>query len=183
MNGLDQAISAFSRTNDLLLAVCKYLVIAIMAIIAVVLSCAVFWRYALNDAISWSEEASKYLMVWLTFLGAPIALRHGGHINIDILIKAMPQRAAQFLWLLVHLIIIATMGVMVWKGYGLAEMGARQVASSFTLSMVWMQSAIPVGSALILLVAIEHSLKALRGMANPARGLDMEEHWSEEIRE
>ncbi|MEO1019753.1 MAG: TRAP transporter small permease, partial [Pseudomonadota bacterium] len=152
-------------------------------LIAVILFCAVFWRYVLNDAISWSEEATKYLMVWLTFLGAPIALRHGGHINIDILLKAVPPRATQFLLCVINLLIVATMSIMVWKGYGLAEMGARQVASSFSVSMVWMQSAIPVGSALILMVALEHMLKALYGIAHPEEGLNLEAAWADEIRE
>ncbi len=172
-----------AEVNSSLLVLCKYLVIVLMALITVIMSCSVFWRYVLNDAISWSEEATKYLMVWLTFLGAPIALRHGGHINIDILLEAVPPRFKQFLLLVINLIIVATMTIMVWKGYGLAEMGARQVASSFSISMVWMQSAIPVGSALILLVALEHALRALHGIANPDEGLNLEAVWADEIRE
>jgi TRAP-type mannitol/chloroaromatic compound transport system permease small subunit len=63
------------RVNDGLLALCRYLIIAIVAGLAAILISAVFYRYALNNAIAWWEEGSKYLMVWLTFIGAPIALR------------------------------------------------------------------------------------------------------------
>jgi TRAP-type C4-dicarboxylate transport system permease small subunit len=61
---------------------------------------------------------------------------------------------------------------MLWKGWGFAELGARQVASSFNFSMVWMYVAVPIGSALTCLVAIELCLKALLGIADPANGID-----------
>jgi len=75
--------------NYVLLWLCRYALMTVVAVLAVILIAAVFWRYALNNAIPWSEELSKYLMVWLTFLGAPIALRHGSHINIDLLQQLM----------------------------------------------------------------------------------------------
>ena len=159
----------FERLNDRLLAICKGLIIAIVGVLAVILISAVFYRYALNNAIAWSEEGSKYLMVWLTFLGAPIALRHAAHINIDLLVKVFPPRGRQAFYLGINLIITITMGILLWKGWEFAELGARQVASSFNFSMVWMYVAVPIGSALTCLVAIELCLKAMLGIADPAR--------------
>ena len=165
-------VALFERANDRLMLVCKWLIIAIVAVLAVILIAAVFYRYALNNAIAWSEEGSKYLMVWLTFLGAPIALRHAAHINIDLLVKLFPPRGRQALYCAINLVILATMGIMLWKGWAFAELGARQVASSFNFSMVWMYVAVPIGSAMTCLVAIELALKALLGIADPARGID-----------
>jgi TRAP-type C4-dicarboxylate transport system permease small subunit len=184
MTAVASAAAAVARVNDGLLAICKYLVIAIVAGLAAILISAVFYRYALNNAIAWSEEGSKYLMVWLTFLGAPIALRHAGHINIDLLIKMFPPRGRQVFYLIVHLIIIATMGILFWKGALFAQMGARQVASSFNFSMLWMYVAVPIGSALVCLVAVEHVLRALCGIADPANGLEEDhEAFVDEVRE
>ncbi len=165
------AADALARFNDLLLRFCKLGVTLVTAVLAVVLSCAVFWRYALNNAIPWSEELCKYLMVWLTFLGAPIALRHGSHINIDLLQQLMPPRGRQLFHLLIHLLVVATMVLVFWYGITFAQLGARQVASSFRMSMLWMYLAVPIGAALVGLVAVEHSLRSLVGIADPARGL------------
>lgn len=172
MNVVAAAASMVGRVNDLLLACCKWLIIAIVGVLAVILITAVFYRYALNNAIAWSEEGSKYLMVWLTFLGAPIALRHAAHINIDLMIKLFPPRGRQAFYFAINLIIIITMGILLWKGWEFAELGARQVASSFNFKMVWMYVAVPIGSALTCLVAIELALKALLGIADPAQGID-----------
>lgn len=168
---VDAAASGLARLNDGLLWLCKYALMAVVAILAVILVAAVFWRYALNNAIPWSEELSKYLMVWLTFLGAPIALRHGSHINIDLLQQLMPPRGQQLFHLMIHLVVVATMVLVLWQGITFTQLGARQVASSLRLSMIYMYAAVPIGAALVTLVAIEHSLKSLVGIIDPARGL------------
>ncbi len=172
MNAIASLASLLQLVNDRLLTVCRWLIITIVAVLATVLITAVFYRYALNNAIAWSEEGSKYLMVWLTFLGAPIALRQAAHINIDLLVKLFPPRGRQAFYLGINLIITMTMGILLWKGWGFAELGARQVASSFNFSMLWMYVAVPIGSVLTCLVAIELSLKALLGIADPANGID-----------
>lgn len=156
------------------MAICRYLIMVIVAVLAIILISAVFWRYVLNSAISWSEEGSKYLMVWLTFLGAPIALRHFAHINIDLLIKALPPRLRQFMHLFISIIIITTMAILFWKGIGFTQLGARQVASSFNFSMLYMYIAVPIGAGLTALVALEQALRSLVGIFDPERGLNDE---------
>lgn len=173
--GLNGVAAGLARANQQFLLFCRYALTAIVGVLAVILIAAVFFRYALNDAIAWSEEVSKYLMVWLTFLGAPVALKHGAHINIDLVTKLFPPRGRQAFYLVINLIIVITMGILLWKGWGFAELGARQVASSINISMVWMYAAVPIGAALTVLVAIEQALTAARGIAEPANGLS-EDH-------
>jgi len=175
MTAVVSVAQSLARLNDHLLHVCRYLLITIVGVIAVIMVAAVFYRHVLDNSITWAEEGCKYLMVWLALLGAPIALRHAGHINIDLLIKLFPARGRQAFYLLIHLVIIATMGLLLWQGWIFAQSGARQVASSFNASMLWMYIAIPIGSALTCLVALEHSLKALVGIADPSQGLS-EQH-------
>lgn len=173
MQMFQSAIDVLGIIIKLLLLVCKYLIIAIVAVIAAILIAAVVYRYGLNSAISWAEEASKYLMVWLTFLGTPIALRNFAHINIDLIYKVLPPRIQQLFYLFVSLIILTTMTVVFLKGLSFAGMGARQVASSFNLSMWYMYIAVPIGSGLTMLVAVEQALRALVGILDPDNGLSM----------
>jgi len=182
---LDGAIGLLDRINRLFLWIARQGVIGIVALLAIMLSCAVFWRYVLGSAISWSEESAKYLMVWLTFLGAPIALREGAHISIDFLVELLKGRANQALQLVLNILIIATVGIIFWYGWGFAQSGLRQVASTFDLSMVFMYAAIPVGSALMVLVSVEQMLRALRGLIDPTQGITADHHasWRHDIRE
>ena len=61
--------------------------------------------------------------------------------------------------------------MLIWQGGLFAKLGARQVASSFQMSMVWVYGIVPVGAALMLFVALEHALRALIGIHDPDNGL------------
>ena len=50
-------------------------------------------RFLTDYSILWVEEVSRYTMVWLTFIGAGLVLRYGGHIGIDSLQQGMPRFA------------------------------------------------------------------------------------------
>jgi len=182
-SAIQGAIDAVTRFNDAVMIVGRYLIIALVAVIAVIMMAQVVFRYGLDNSIPWSEEVCKYLMVWLAFMGAPIALRHANHISIDLLLKAFPARGQQLFHVVINLIIILTMGIVFYHGAKFTQMGARQVASSINISMLYMYLAVPLGSLLTCIVAVEHGLRALIGIGDPARGLKIDELHADEIRE
>ena len=54
-----------------------------LALMVVVILLQVFFRYVMNNALPWPDEAARFLMLWLTGLMAPIALRQGGFVAIE----------------------------------------------------------------------------------------------------
>lgn len=170
LRGAENGISAVNRV---LLVGCKGATIALILAITIIICAGVFYRYILNDALSWSEELSKFLMVWMTFTGAPIALRQGGHVAIEILPGALPPRLRQLLLLVTFAIILALMGVFVHQGWVFAWNARTQVAATLGggFSMIWVFLAIPVGGLLMGLVAVELMLRAIRGVAGDAEVL------------
>ena len=170
MNALRHAARGLGVLNAVLLAGCRFATIGLMVAITAVVVAGVFYRYALNDALSWSEEVSKFLMVWLTFTGAPIALRHGGHVAIEILPNALPARLRQLALLVTFLIILALMVVFVHQGWVLAWNARMQIAATLGggFSMIWVFLAVPVGGALMGAVALELVLRALLGIGGDA---------------
>lgn len=68
----------------------KALIALFLAIMVVLVFGNVVLRYAFNTGITVSEELSRWLFVWLTFLGAIIAMREHGHLGVDTLVKRLP---------------------------------------------------------------------------------------------
>jgi TRAP-type C4-dicarboxylate transport system permease small subunit len=68
----------------------KVLIALFLAIMVVLVFGNVVLRYAFNSGITVSEEVSRWLFVWLTFLGAIIAMREHGHLGVDTLVKRLP---------------------------------------------------------------------------------------------
>jgi TRAP-type transport system small permease protein len=75
--------------NKLIDYYCKvigYVIAALMVVMVVLVFGNVFMRYALNSGFTLSEELSRWLFVWMTFLGAVAALRENGHLGTDMLV-------------------------------------------------------------------------------------------------
>jgi TRAP-type C4-dicarboxylate transport system permease small subunit len=72
---LDAAESQLVRLN-------RWVVIALMAAMAVLVFANVVSRYLFNFSIIWVEELTRYMMVWVGFIGSGLVLRFGAHIAV-----------------------------------------------------------------------------------------------------
>jgi TRAP-type C4-dicarboxylate transport system permease small subunit len=79
-----------SRVVDGYFALLKVLIALFLAIMVVLVFGNVVLRYAFNSGITVSEELSRWLFVWLTFLGAIVAMREHAHLGVDSLVKRLP---------------------------------------------------------------------------------------------
>jgi TRAP-type transport system small permease protein len=82
--------AVMTRVVDLYFTALKFLVALFLAVMVVLVFGNVFLRYAFNTGITVSEELSRWLFVWMTFLGALVALREHSHLGVDTLVKRLP---------------------------------------------------------------------------------------------
>ena len=75
-----------TRFFDLTCKAIEYLIAAFMAVMVILVFGNVFLRYGFNSGITLSEELSRWLFVWMTFLGAIVALRSHEHLGTDMLV-------------------------------------------------------------------------------------------------
>lgn len=80
-----------SKIVDGYFTLLKALIALFLAIMVVLVFGNVVLRYAFNSGITVSEEVSRWLFVWLTFLGAIVAMREHGHLGVDTLVKRLPN--------------------------------------------------------------------------------------------
>jgi len=83
MNILTKAIDWFFRGLELLVVVC-------MVAMVVMVFGNVVLRYGFNSGITVSDEMSRYCFIWLTYIGAMIAMREKSHLGVDTLVKHLP---------------------------------------------------------------------------------------------
>lgn len=95
------------RLNTGLLAVGRVIAVIALAIMVCLILGQIFWRYVLNDAPNWTEEAARFGMLWLVGLMAPLAYRQGGFVAIDMLEHALPRIVAALLSLVL-------LGISLW---------------------------------------------------------------------
>lgn len=140
----------FGSFDRLLLAVNRWLVIALLAAMAVMVFANVALRFLTDYSILWVEEASRYAMVWLTFIGAGPVLRYGGHIGIETLQQSLP-RAAPMLRALVVALLAAFFVVMIVVGARYATLTWAQTTPVMQIPVGAVYLAMPIGFALMVL--------------------------------
>jgi TRAP-type C4-dicarboxylate transport system permease small subunit len=79
-----------ARVLNLYCQILKFAIAICLAAMVVLVFGNVVLRYAFNSGIAMSEELSRWLLVWLTFLGAIVALRKHAHLGVDTLVRALP---------------------------------------------------------------------------------------------
>lgn len=142
-----RAATLLERTIDVLTG-------AAVAVMVVAISYQVFGRYVLDRSPSWSEELSRYLMVWLTMLGAAAAVRGGGHIAVTTLIDMLSPPARRAALALRDVALVGTCGVLTWWGIGFAQLNHTQESAAMDIPMSIPYAALPVGAALITLLVL-----------------------------
>ena len=122
----------------------------------------VFFRYVLDDALAWSEEIAKFLMVWMTFVAAPIAYKTGALVAIEAFPRALKGRVREVLLIVIEAIVITLMLVFIIKGTFLAQNASIQRASTIDFSIMYVYAAMPVGAFMVLMIAVQSMVASLR---------------------
>ena len=153
-----------------LIKLCKIAVISCVLSIALIVSTSIFFRYVLNDSITWSEEIAKYLMVWMVFVGAPVAMVQSRHIAIEIFPNLFRARTRASIFLIFNLLIVMTMGFWTYRGFTYTVGGMSQVMSSFDkipLGVVF--ASIPFGSCIMMIISFQISLNQILVIIDPEK--------------
>jgi TRAP-type C4-dicarboxylate transport system permease small subunit len=132
------------------LAANRWVLILLLAAMAVIIFTNVGLRYLTNQSIEWAEEVSRHMMIWLTFLGCGPVLRYGGHIAVENLQDALPRRAAVALRAFVALLLFAFFGFMIWYGWLYMQRAMFQMTAATQIPFGYIYAAMPVGGLLLI---------------------------------
>lgn len=133
----------------------------------------VVMRYALNDPQAWVEELARYSIIWGTFLGFGLALRHNQHIQVDILYDKLKPSMKRILDLVATGLSIIFCIIYTYYGFVLVEnrFSSGMVSLDIGIPMWVVYLVLPLSGVLFLARFIERLVNILRGKdevyANP----------------
>lgn len=130
--------------------------------ILVIGSMQVIWRYAFNSSLFWSEEAMRYLMIWIVMAGAGISYSRGQFLGMRLAVERLPAGLRRMVDLVSAVIMLVFLAVLLWFGTKFAWMTRFQTATALGVSMFWVHIAITFGA---LLLALHVALNEIFGIA------------------
>jgi TRAP-type transport system small permease protein len=138
------------KFDRVLLATNRWLVIGLLAAMAVMVFANVALRFLTDYSILWVEEVSRYTMIWLTFIGAGPVLRYGAHIGIDTLQQGMPRFAPAIRAIVFSLLAIFFCAMIV-IGVRYANLTWAQTTPVLEIPIGAVYLAMPVGFGLMFI--------------------------------
>ncbi len=158
MQAVERAVAAVARLAGALGSVATVLCLLLVGY-------AVGMRYLLGQPVPWTDKVAGWLVVGLVMLAAPEAQRRFEHIGVDIAVKRVGPRLARLAHLVGVLSVALVAAVLVHAGWEMVAF-SRMIGVMTDLEGVpqwWVQALLPVGAALLLLVALCQALLLLAG--------------------
>lgn len=144
--------AGFVRCVDKVL---KAVISAMVGIMLAVIVLQVFNRYVLNAALSWPEELSRYLQIWVGLLAATYAYQEGSHVGVTFLLEKLPKTVVKVVVVVSHILTGIFLCVIGWQGAGLLEKFADLRSPALLIPMALVYLAVPVSAFFMLLVCMK----------------------------
>lgn len=123
----------------------------------------VIMRYVFSRPLTWSEEAARFIFVYVSFIGISYAYRQKGHIRMEVVVNLFPQAVRRGLEVLINLGTIALFCYMIpfsFRFIGI-QAGVKGTATHIPMSIVY--TALPLGMALSCVRLLISSLRIVWG--------------------
>jgi TRAP-type C4-dicarboxylate transport system permease small subunit len=135
--------------DRVLIQINRWAVIVMLGAMAAMVFGNVALRLTTDRSLLWAEELSRYLMIWLTFLGSGLVLRYGGHVGIDTLQEALPRHAAA-IRTVIFIVLLGFFLLMVGVGARYAAFAWYQTTPVLQIPIGAVYLAMPAGFALMI---------------------------------
>lgn len=141
----------------------RYTLFVLLLVILVLILIQVYFRFFTESSIAWSEELSRFLLIWLVFLGAVVALRQGAHIQIDSLLDIMPKTVRKIMLLLRNMIMILFLGMLFIGILPTLEVVSLQKSPGLGLNMKYVYGIFPISIGLMAIIVIWSFVTLFKG--------------------
>ncbi|NYT73744.1 TRAP transporter small permease [Halomonas sp. QX-2] len=126
------------------------ILLLMFGLMVIVIIWQVFSRFVLDSAPVWSEELTRYMLVWVTLLGSAYVMHDkNGHIAVTFFADMLPPKFQTFLSVIRCISTYIMAAALTYYGYQHALLGERRISTGLNITMDYAYFSIPIGGALI----------------------------------
>lgn len=147
-------MQGYIRITDVFNKFCGYLVALMMAVMTGLIFWQVISRYVLGSSLAWSEELSRFLMIYVVLIGASLALRNRNLLAVEVVPELLNEKFKKWIVILTHLISMVFYYILIVYGLDLAQKFSNQIAPGTGISMYIIYLSLPIGGILFFMNSI-----------------------------
>ncbi len=142
----------------------EWAITLILGVMILNIGVAVFSRYVLNHSFPWAEELGRYLMIWMGYLGASLAMKSDEHIGLTAIVQALPARLQKWMVILTRLVVEVFLVIILVNSFKHLNTLSIQRSSAMEVPMVIPYFSVTAGS---FMMAVEELIHIIRGIRKP----------------
>jgi TRAP-type C4-dicarboxylate transport system permease small subunit len=162
----DRSLRAYKR----LLKMFEWLLFVCLAILVAIVFANVASRYVLHYSLAWAEEFSRFLFVWITFIGSVIANEKFGHLRLDLFVTELPKPASTVLEIVVSIVATLVMLIMLVGGYSMVVDNLDYRSAALEVPYGIVNGIVPVCCAIMCAQTLARCVSLTLDLFRPAAG-------------
>ena len=135
-----------------------------LALMSAIIVAQVFFRYVLNNSLSWSEELARYLFIWTIYIGISYGVKMDKHVAVDAVYSYMPKGVKKYYAMIAYTLFLLFAVAIVYYGVTVVGMqiSSGQVSPAMGLPMQYVYAAVPVSCCLMVIRLLENLVKMVK---------------------
>lgn len=158
-----------------------WLIVGCLAVMVALVFTNVVLRYAMNSGIAVSEELSRWLFVWLTFLGGIIAMHEGAHLGTDTLVSRLPLAGKKACLVIGHVLMLFVCWLLFKGALDQVKINWDSTSAAMEVSMAWFYGCGMVFAVSGAVILLNHLWRLVRGQLTEAELIGIRESEEEPI--
>lgn len=126
-----------SKVIELFFKLLEFLVVACLVAMVIMVFGNVVLRYGFNSGIDISDEMSRYCFIWLTYIGAMVAMREKGHLGVDTLVLRLSLNGKKLCYFLSEVMMLCCNLLFLIGTWKMHELQVTNVSTVVGISMIW----------------------------------------------
>ena len=163
----NKTLGVLYRLSDILNRIVSHLCVVTIGGMTFVVLLGVLFRYVFRMPLSWSEELSRYLMIWAASLAISIGIRENEHVGLTILLDGAKSKVMRMiLGSVIFVVVLGFLLVMIYYSIQMTIEAKYQISMGLGITMVLPSLAIPVSMILaVIQLVLTHIMNLSRGYA------------------
>ena len=149
------ALELFNRFVAFVASLVRLFCITLTIALFTIVILAVIFRYGFSQAVSWTEEVPRYLLIWISFLAAASCVLRREHVGFDVLFYAIPKKPRKALGIFLSLLVFGFGWVIFRYGITFVQDFGSDLMETIPFTNYWYYPAMPISGFLIMLFSLK----------------------------
>lgn len=141
------------KVSNTVNSIVSYTGMVLFVVLVVACVSQVFFRFVLNNSLSWTEELARYCFIWMHLIGSSLLIEGSGHATVTVIMDLMHGMARRVLDTVIELIIFFNGVIMLYSGTVLAYSSRTNLSTAMSIPMWIINSSVAVGGLLLMFQA------------------------------